>query len=68
MTFFSLETAALCVDCDAIGNSLTSCPRCASGSVMALAGVLNRRPHTVHDEVMAVMRVYRDSVSSKMGA
>jgi hypothetical protein len=42
MSHFPLNTAALCLDCNAVGNSLRRCVCCGSYSVLALATVLNR--------------------------
>ncbi len=39
---FPLSSAYLCEDCHCIGNCSTTCPACASRSLLALAGVLNR--------------------------
>ncbi len=37
-----LKSAYLCQDCNAIGNSSTQCPACASEVLLSLAVVLNR--------------------------
>lgn len=37
-----LKSAYLCPDCNAIGNSSTQCPACASEVLLSLALVLNR--------------------------
>ena len=39
-----LQSAFLCVDCEAIVSSPTRCPACAGESLMPLAPVLNRWP------------------------
>lgn len=38
-----LKFAYLCQDCDSIGNCATSCPACASHSLMGLSAVLDRQ-------------------------
>lgn len=43
MTTIPLSRAYLCLDCDGICDSPTMCPNCATGHLLALAGVLNRR-------------------------
>jgi hypothetical protein len=48
MTFDALQhipltEAYLCQDCDAVGNSSTQCPACASEVLFSLAGVFNRK-------------------------
>jgi hypothetical protein len=42
MQHIPLGFAYLCQDCNAVGNSATKCPACASEVLMCLAGVLNR--------------------------
>lgn len=37
-----LERAYLCEDCHHVGNCSESCPSCASGALLNLAGILNR--------------------------
>lgn len=37
-----LASAYLCQDCDAIGNSATRCPACASTALLGLSCILNR--------------------------
>ena len=37
-----LTSAYLCQDCDAVGNSATRCPACASTALLGLSCVLNR--------------------------
>lgn len=39
---FPLDTAFLCLDCDAVGNCSTRCPACASEHVARLDTWLNR--------------------------
>ena len=41
-----LNSAYLCQDCDAIGNSAMRCPACASQALMGLAGVFDREEWT----------------------
>jgi hypothetical protein len=38
-----LSTAYLCQDCNCVGNSPHQCPACASGVLMGLEPVLNRK-------------------------
>jgi hypothetical protein len=38
-----LSTAYLCQDCNCVGNSPYHCPACASGVLMGLEPVLNRK-------------------------
>jgi len=38
-----LNSAYLCQDCDAVGNSAMRCPACASQALMGLAGVFDRK-------------------------
>lgn len=42
-----LNSAYLCQDCDAIGNSSMRCPACASGVLMGLAGLYDREEESV---------------------
>jgi hypothetical protein len=42
MLHIPLTSAYLCQDCNSIGNCPEQCPACASGVLMALAGVLDR--------------------------
>jgi hypothetical protein len=37
-----LESAYLCLDCNAISDDSRQCPACASGTVASLSGFLNR--------------------------
>lgn len=52
MNHMPLNSAYLCQDCDAVGNSSTQCPACASQVLMGLAAVLNREfeahPNQIH--------------------
>lgn len=41
--YIPLTRAYLCQDCDCVGNSSVQCPACASGVLMGLAGVLDRK-------------------------
>ena len=43
MNHIPLNSAYLCQDCDAVGNSAMRCPACASGALMGLAGVFDRQ-------------------------
>jgi hypothetical protein len=42
MQHMPLTSAFLCADCHCVGNCSSHCPACASGSLIGLAGVLNR--------------------------
>ena len=42
MNHIPLNSAYLCLDCDAVGNSAMQCPACASQVVMGLATVFQR--------------------------
>jgi len=42
MNHIPLNSAYLCQDCDAVGNSSIRCPACASEVLMGLAGVFDR--------------------------
>ena len=39
-----LQSAFLCVNCEAISSSPTRCPACAGESLMPLGSILNRQP------------------------
>jgi hypothetical protein len=43
MSYIPLNSAYLCQDCDAVGNSSMHCPACASEALMGLACVFDRR-------------------------
>ena len=43
MQHIPLSSAYLCQDCDCVGNCSMQCPACASGVLMGLAGVLERK-------------------------
>jgi hypothetical protein len=43
MSHIPLNSAYLCQDCDAVGNSSMRCPACASEALMALACVFSRK-------------------------
>lgn len=42
MQYFPVSRAYLCEDCHCVSNCSEYCPACASGSLMGLAGVLQR--------------------------
>jgi hypothetical protein len=42
MNHIPLNSAYLCQDCNAVGNSSIRCPACASEVLMGLAGVFDR--------------------------
>ena len=48
MQHMPLAHAYLCQDCNCVGNCAEQCPACASGSLMALAAVLNRPSSEQH--------------------
>jgi len=41
--YIPLNSAYLCQDCNAVGNSSMRCPACASEVLMGLAGVFDRK-------------------------
>ena len=41
-THFSLTNSWLCLDCEEVSQNSRTCPACAHGSMMSLAGALNR--------------------------
>ena len=43
MQLIPLSTAFLCQDCSVVGNSPYQCPACASGVLMGLASILDRK-------------------------
>jgi hypothetical protein len=43
MQLIPLSSAFLCQDCSVVGNSPHQCPACASGVLMGLANVLDRK-------------------------
>jgi len=43
MQLIPLSRAYLCQDCSVVGNSPHQCPACASGVLMGLASVLDRK-------------------------
>ena len=43
MQLIPLSTAYLCQDCSCVGNCAEQCPACASGVLMGLASVLDRK-------------------------
>lgn len=43
MQHIPLVNAYLCQDCNCVGNCSQQCPACASGALMTLAGVLDRK-------------------------
>ena len=51
-----LKSAYLCPDCNAIGNSSTQCPACASEVLLSLALVLNREQKAADIESPYVIR------------
>ncbi|MGA2341070.1 MAG: hypothetical protein ABSF75_14330 [Terracidiphilus sp.] len=42
MNHIPLNSAYLCQDCNAVGNSSMRCPACASQALLGLAGVFDR--------------------------
>ncbi len=60
----NLRNAYLCVDCDAIGDSLVQCPACASRlGILPLITVLNR----THSEAFMVPKELRHIYVFRMG-
>jgi hypothetical protein len=47
-----LNSAYLCLDCDAVGNSSMRCPACASEVLIGLAGVFGRREDVVESNLL----------------
>jgi primosomal protein N' len=47
-----LNSAYLCQDCDAVGNSSRQCPACASEVLMGLAGVFTREEEVEGAELL----------------
>jgi DNA-directed RNA polymerase subunit RPC12/RpoP len=43
MNYIPLNSAYLCQDCDAVGNSAMRCPACGSQVLMGLARVFDRK-------------------------
>ena len=43
MQLIPLSTAYLCLDCSSVSNCSHQCPACASGVLMGLANVLDRK-------------------------
>jgi hypothetical protein len=54
MNHFPLNSAYLCQDCDAVGNSSMRCPACASSVLLGLAGVFNRREQGLESSLFLV--------------
>ena len=54
MNHIPLKSAYLCQDCDAVGNSAMQCPACASGVLLGLAGVLDRKEEEVESDLFLV--------------
>jgi hypothetical protein len=46
MNHIPLNSAYLCQDCDAVGNSAMNCPACGSHVLLGLASVFDRRAET----------------------
>jgi hypothetical protein len=44
MQLIPLKSAYLCQDCNCVCNSAEQCPACASGVLMGLARILDRKP------------------------
>jgi hypothetical protein len=47
-----LNSAYLCLDCDAVGNSSMRCPACASEVLIGLAGVFDRKEDVVESNLL----------------
>jgi hypothetical protein len=54
MSHIPLSSAYLCQDCDAVGNSAMQCPACASGVLLGLAGVLDRKEEGLESSLFLV--------------
>jgi hypothetical protein len=54
MNHIPLSSAYLCQDCDAVGNSAMQCPACASGVLLGLAGVLDRKEEGLESSLFLV--------------
>jgi hypothetical protein len=54
MNHFPLNSAYLCQDCDAVGNSSMQCPACASRALLGLAGVLDRNVEALESDMFLV--------------
>ena len=61
--YFPLLKAYLCEDCQCIGSCSTACPACASGALMELAGVLNRKPVQPAGSVAALCEMLDEVVA-----
>lgn len=60
-----LDKAYLCADCHCVGNRSETCVDCGSGSLIMLAGILNREtdtPVTVTPIVPAAPGVFIESL------
>jgi len=51
MSHIPLNSAYLCQDCDAVGNSSMRCPACASEALMALACVFSRKRRSMEESI-----------------
>ena len=49
-----LNSAYLCQDCDAVGNSSMQCPACASEVLMGLAGVFARKEEVAESNMFMI--------------
>jgi hypothetical protein len=49
-----LNSAYLCQDCDAVGNSSMQCPACASEVLMGLAGVFARKEEIAESDMFMI--------------
>jgi hypothetical protein len=47
-----LNSAYLCLDCDAVGNSSMRCPACASRVLIGLAGVFDRKEQAAESKLL----------------
>ena len=54
MNHIPLNSAYLCQDCEAVGNSAMQCPACASRVLLSLAGVFGRNEATAQTDLFLV--------------
>ena len=56
LQYLPMQSAYLCQDCNAIGNSSRQCPACASEVLLSLALVLDREESAATPESSYVMQ------------
>jgi hypothetical protein len=52
--FIPLARAYLCQDCDSVGSNAMQCPACASGVLLGLASVFDRKEEDVKSNLFLV--------------